>query len=834
MGIIIINSLPVALQQQPLPQSQIQLSLQPPQQINMDPMTYTPIAKLEKFTEEEDNTQIWLNNIEKTIITNGWNNARALQAILYFLQDTTNSCNNNNINCLANTFTTIKQGETEAVTTYLEHFYRNLHQIQAIQANYFTVPQILNQFICGLCNFEFAKLKANHAQAVNLVMNRSSELNSKLKQFSDSIDKKLERYLANNQAVYQPPHHIYYPLPINSVSNSKISTQSRNISIKLPTSDAAANLSTTNLSVNNTCYLSTAVPTHLSATNPKAKTDTTKLKIINGSLSTDFHLLVTPEDAISNKSEANQKPLTNNIPPAIITEDKSLITIFFFEFEKPVEMLLFSGAALESKLITHIKLILNSGSASSCQVDHAHYNKHTRAKKRSKTSGNIGKIDDLPIEINSIIVLIKVLVMKATQYQALVGNDWLYKTNVTLDWTMQELQLSQNKAYQVSWVDEDHNKLPLIFSWDDKGKRKQKKKPTWNADQVWKTDNDQNKLTTTWEWKEDNNKEKKKRRKIQHQSSLIVHMLIFHYSHLTITDQNWCVLIAARNCCQWAHADNKPCLTCGKTLFNKEIWNNISGRERTCDESSVKHLNSCPHNDDKIWQMALAKIEEALPEEIRMIKNNLPELIELNWDPEPCDLIYNPPSYIIYTILKEEELISSCALEMESIFNHNLNSNNDDDKNNSSSSIQYSNENNNDSNSDTNPETYITLPDLTKEQELKWFSDNNESIIPECVHDTDAGFDLKYSEKDAIKLKPHSHTCIDLKVVLEISATTMVQLTSRSILAKKGINIREKIIDTGYVENIIAMLQNDSEKTYIIEPNEKIAQAIFLPLVKVT
>ncbi|KAG9290037.1 hypothetical protein G9A89_010343 [Geosiphon pyriformis] len=132
-----------------------------------------------------------------------------------------------NINQLANTFTTIKQGKTEAVTTYLGHFHRNLHQIQAIQADYFIVPQILNQFIRGLhssilqCihpmhpadfqvivtntrDFEATELEANHVQAVNLVMNRLSELDSRLKQFSDSINQKLERYLANNQAIYQP------------------------------------------------------------------------------------------------------------------------------------------------------------------------------------------------------------------------------------------------------------------------------------------------------------------------------------------------------------------------------------------------------------------------------------------------------------------------------------------------------------------------------------------------------------------------------------------------------------------------------------------------------
>ncbi|KAG9302811.1 hypothetical protein G9A89_009588 [Geosiphon pyriformis] len=111
--------------------------------------------------------------------------------------------------------------------------------------------------------------------------------------------------------------------------------------------------------------------------------------------------------------------------------------------------------------------------------------------------------------------------------------------------------------------------------------------------------------------------------------------------------------------------------------------------------------------------------------------------------------------------------------------------------------------------------------------------DNGEGIMPGCAHDMDAGFDLRYPGKDAIKLELHSHTCIDLKITLEIPATTIVQLASRSSLAKRGINIKGGIIDTGYVRNIIAMLQNDSKKAYIIEPNKKIAQAIFLPLVRV-
>ncbi|KAG9304622.1 hypothetical protein G9A89_020186 [Geosiphon pyriformis] len=105
--------------------------------------------------------------------------------------------------------------------------------------------------------------------------------------------------------------------------------------------------------------------------------------------------------------------------------------------------------------------------------------------------------------------------------------------------------------------------------------------------------------------------------------------------------------------------------------------------------------------------------------------------------------------------------------------------------------------------------------------------------MPECIHDTNVRFDLRYSRKDAIKLEPYLYTCVDLKIALEIPATIMIQLSSQSSLAKRKINIREGIIDAGYVKNIITMLQNDSEKAYIIEPNKKIALAIFLPLVKI-
>ncbi|KAG9287352.1 hypothetical protein G9A89_023723 [Geosiphon pyriformis] len=74
---------------------------------------------------------------------------------------------------------------------------------------------------------------------------------------------------------------------------------------------------------------------------------------------------------------------------------------------------------------------------------------------------------------------------------------------------------------------------------------------------------------------------------------------------------------------------------------------------------------------------------------------------------------------MIYTIPEKEKPINSCISELKLIFNPNSNSNNDNDENNNSSSAQNGNKNYDDLNSDSNPKQYITLPNLTKEQELK-------------------------------------------------------------------------------------------------------------------
>ncbi|KAG9295142.1 hypothetical protein G9A89_006123 [Geosiphon pyriformis] len=339
----------------------------------------------------------------------------------------------------------------------------------------------------------------------------------------------------------------------DAFSNSELSNQLNTILTNLPANNITANISTTHISIPS---LSTTITNNIStttATNNLSDTCTIRIITVEFRNWNYLSLLVTPEDTLSNNLETNQKSLTNNILPATVIEDESLTAIFPFKIEDSTSTLLFSEVTLEEKPITtmytdakvnghSIKLILNSESADSIITRQLMNQLADRAMKTP-----ISKINNLPIKINGIIVPIKVLVMEATQYQALVGNDWLSKTNTTLDWNTQELQLSQNdqhtcvpamcghfkttnmpiplikleekkekptwKAYQVSWADKNHNELLLILSWDDNRKEKQKKELTWNTNQAWETDNDQDKLTTTWKWKEDNHKEKKKKKK---------------------------------------------------------------------------------------------------------------------------------------------------------------------------------------------------------------------------------------------------------------------------------------------------------------------------------
>ncbi|KAG9286123.1 hypothetical protein G9A89_010137 [Geosiphon pyriformis] len=323
-------------------------------------MAYAPIAKLEKFTGEKDDAQAWINDIAKAITTNNWNDARTMQI--------------------------------------LNQFIKGLHN-SILQRVCLMHPVNLPTAITHARDFEATELEANHTQAVNLVMNGSSDLDSKLKQFSDNINQKLEGYLADNHTMK------LLSKSQSPVSDSESPIQSKAISKCLPAYDAVTNLSANNISTTN---LSAA------ATNNLLTTATS-------------YLLATASSNLSTPTSSNTTP-----------------KLSYDNIRKP-------------EIQNHPKLEISNGH----QVDQAVSTRIITANGATKTP--IGKIDDFPIKVNGIITPIKVLVMEATQYQALEKQEREPTSGTTID----------------AWTDDkDHHELTPILSWDDNPKGKQREELT--------------------------------------------------------------------------------------------------------------------------------------------------------------------------------------------------------------------------------------------------------------------------------------------------------------------------------------------------------------------
>ncbi|KAG9284520.1 hypothetical protein G9A89_014124 [Geosiphon pyriformis] len=290
----------------------------------------------------------------------------------------------------------------------------NITSIQAIDANYFIVPQILSQFICGLYSKIF-----QHVCPLHSVM-----LQAAITQTRDFESAELE---ANHA---QAPQIIYQTPTVQT----------------LPSNPAQMTLENPRLWITQNWRSAIVVHQPISNSfNQPSGLHSQSLEtgyIQNPNLQYYLSLLITSEDVSPNNLESNQQPtLTNNISPATSTKDKTLATIFLFKLEEMNPVLLFSEAVLDTKPIT---IMYTDAKVDNHQVDCAASACIITTNGATKTP--IDKIDDFSIEVNDIIVPIKVLVMEATQYQALIGNDWLSKINTMLNWNTQKLQLSQNRV----------------------------------------------------------------------------------------------------------------------------------------------------------------------------------------------------------------------------------------------------------------------------------------------------------------------------------------------------------------------------------------------------
>ena len=99
-----------------------------------------------------------------------------------------------------------------------------------------------------------------------------------------------------------------------------------------------------------------------------------------------------------------------------------------------------------------------------------------------------------------------------------------------------------------------------------------------------------------------------------------------------------------------------------------------------------------------------------------------------------------------------------------------------------------------------------------------------------------AGYDLYAATDYTIDIAPHSTVKIGTGVAIELPPFMMGLIFARSGLAtKKGLRPANcvGVVDSDYRGEVKVALHNDSDEVMIVEPGERIAQAIVLPFYQI-
>ncbi|KAG9297291.1 hypothetical protein G9A89_000018, partial [Geosiphon pyriformis] len=241
----------------------------------------------------------------------------------------------------------------------------------------------------------------------------------------------------------------------------------------------------------------------------------------------------------------------------------------------------------------------------------------------------VGKIDNFLFTLNGITISVKVLVMDASQYQALVRNDWLQKANAKLDWKIQELQISYQGRHKAS-----------VFKFE-----KKEEKPVVKTFMA---------LRSTSNWAEET--EQTNQKPLDGTSHILnqnqKNNAFTFYSNAKIVTRNfhqWKLVFHLRKNMKdylikrsgkW---DGTPCFTCEKQLSDEYNWINVAFKGGVCNQTcqyalfiaeKVKHgtpfnaaynsvlnkLYHYPHDAKMIYELAMVLINGGTKEDVLQMK----------------------------------------------------------------------------------------------------------------------------------------------------------------------------------------------------------------------
>ncbi|KAG9297814.1 hypothetical protein G9A89_000119 [Geosiphon pyriformis] len=246
------------------------------------------------------------------------------------------------------------------------------------------------------------------------------------------------------------------------------------------------------------------------------------------------------------------------------------------------------------------------------------------------TKTPISKIDALSIEVNGIIVPIKntqeLQLSQNSQYTCVPAMCSHFKPITMPSAPLIEFEKEKKKStwevYQVSWADENHNKLPPILFWDNNNKKSRRKNLPEILTKPEKLITTKTNQQTGSEKKQ--TRERERRRKKKPLSPCVnCGKKLLSMGICCGNDKEYS--IATKFYC---HSYNQLCFACETILSDKGMWNDIPGCGEICDEIALQQLEGYLHNKHELWRMVYVKAEGTTTSKLLEIKNNplsLPE-----------------------------------------------------------------------------------------------------------------------------------------------------------------------------------------------------------------
>lgn len=106
---------------------------------------------------------------------------------------------------------------------------------------------------------------------------------------------------------------------------------------------------------------------------------------------------------------------------------------------------------------------------------------------------------------------------------------------------------------------------------------------------------------------------------------------------------------------------------------------------------------------------------------------------------------------------------------------------------------------------------------------------------PQLAHSDDAGFDLAYHGEHPITVAPNQTCNIPTGISIQLPPNTWGMITGRSsTFMKRNLITPLSVIDNGFRGELFAVVRNIGTESQTIEPDERIAQLIIMPMLSHT